>query len=392
MRYENAIDMFLKLVSIESESLHESEIVEFIEQYAKENWDCKIRRDEIHFADLEEDVKKRLSQEDKDASTEQIYIEIPSNDDTKASIMLGAHVDTVAPCKDIKVIFTEDGKIKTDGTTILGGDDKSGVAGIMCAIDQITKDKRPHGKIVCVFTACEEKGLLGARLTPVNQFGVDYGFVFDTTGSVGSIVERVQYSQNVEINIEVKDIPTHAMCLTVENALGIAGDIIGKLPKGLWDKAEYTMSNIVSLKTENEVGQMVPNKAIIKYSIRSFIETELKVMRDMYTKIISGIKYENAEITFTVTPEKTMGYDNTQSETGRKMMGHADEALREMGITPYYLRDGLGGHDASVYRRNGVPSVVLSSGMQDIHSTKEWIYKDDLLKTTELILKLIDKA
>ena len=112
----------------------------------------------------------------------------------------------------------------------------------------------------------------------------------------------------------------------------------------------------------------------------------------MFGKLISAMSFENTEITYKISPEKTMGYDNTQSETGRKMMSDAAEAIKELGIQPKYLRDGLGGHDASIYRVNGVPSLVLSCGMQDIHTTREWCYAEDVSLTVELILKLIEKA
>lgn len=392
-KYQQAVDLFLKLVQIDSPSLEEKAMCDFIESYATENWkDAKVTVDEIHLSDLPEDVLARIPEKDKNATTYQVYVEIPENVSGKPSILLGAHVDTVNPSKGIKPIITEDGKIVTDGTTVLGSDDKAGVAGIITAIDELYKNNLPHGRIMCVFTACEEKGLLGARLAPVDKMNLDYGYVFDTVGSVGEIVERVQHTQGVEINLKVSDIPNHAYALTVQNALGIASEIIAKLPKGLWDKNEYTLSNVTSLKTEAEPGYLVPNKATIKFSIRSFIPTELKVLRDMFEKQIKAMHFENTEITYKITPEKTMGYDNTESETGRKMMGDAAEAIKELGIEPRYLRDGLGGHDASIYRIKGVPSLVLSCGMQEIHTTREWCYAEDVSLTTELVLKLIEKA
>lgn len=63
-----------------------------------------------------------------------------------------------------------------------------------------------------------------------------------------------------------------------------------------------------------------------------------------------------------------------------------------MGIEFKRGRTGLGGHDASVYVKEGVPTLVLSCGMQNIHTTKEWIYVEDLHNCTELIMRLIDKA
>jgi len=392
-KYQNAVDLFIKLVTIDSPSLSEKEICFFIADYAKNNWyNSTVTVDEIDLSNLPEDVTARLPEEHRKAKTHQVYVDIPANVEGKPAILLGAHVDTVEPGKGVKPVFTDDGKITSDGTTVLGGDDKAGVAGIMTAIDELYAKNLPHGRIVCVFSACEEKGLLGARLAPVDTMNLDYGYVFDTGGRVGHIVERVQHTQTLEVKVAVSNIPNHAASLTVSNALVISADIISRLPKGLWDRDEMTISNVTSLVTENDPGFMVPARATIKFSLRSFIPEALNVLRKMCEKLLSEVNYPDTEISWKLTPEKTLGYDNTKSETGRTMMKHAADAITELGIEPKFQRMGMGGFDANIYRLKGVPSLVLSCGMQSIHSTKEWIYAEDISLTTELILKLIEKA
>ena len=262
----------------------------------------------------------------------------------------------------------------------------------MAAVDETLKSGKPHGKIVLVFTALEEKGLLGARFVPIKDLGVRYGFVFDTVGSVGLAVERVQHSYGVTINMQVADIANHANGALKPNALTYACELINELPKGVINEEDYTFSQITSLKTTNEPGYMVPDKAEIKGTIRSFIPEEALTLRKQYEAIIKRFKRENLTVTYKLGSLKTMGYDHSKTEIGNLMLGNAQKIFEEMGIEFKRGRTGLGGHDASVYVKEGVPTLVLSCGMQNIHTTKEWIYVEDLHNCTELIMRLIDKA
>lgn len=393
--HQNAVDLFVKMVQVDSPSFSEAGMVDFIENHVKSlGWDCQIVRQRIKMTDLEEDVKERLPADELEKETEQIRITIEANQKgkDKAPVFFAAHIDTVEPGKGIKPVFTDDGKITSDGTTVLGSDDKSGVAAIIAAVDETLKADKPHGKIVLVFTALEEKGLLGARFVPIKELGVKYGFVFDTVGSVGLAVERVQHSYGVTINMEVKNIANHANGALKPNALTYACELINELPKGVINEEDFTFSQITALKTSNEPGYMVPDKAEIKGTIRSFIPEEALTLRKQYEAIIKRFQRENLTVTYKLGSLKTMGYDHSKTDIGRLMLGNAQKIFEEMGLEFKRGRTGLGGHDASVYVKEGVPTLVLSCGMQNIHTTNEWIYVDDLHNCTELIMRLIEKA
>ncbi len=387
--HQNAVDLFVKMVQVDSPSFSEAGMVDFIENHVKSlGWDCQIVRQHIKMTDLEEDVKERLPADELEKETEQIRIIIEANQKgkDKAPVFFAAHIDTVEPGKGIKPVFTD------NGTTVLGSDDKSGVAAIIAAVDETLKADKPHGKIVLVFTALEEKGLLGARFVPIKELGVKYGFVFDTVGSVGLAVERVQHSYGVTINLEVKNIANHANGALKPNALTYACELINELPKGVINEEDFTFSQITALKTSNEPGYMVPDKAEIKGTIRSFIPEEALTLRKQYEAIIKRFRRENLTVTYKLGSLKTMGYDHSKTDIGRLMLGNAQKIFEEMGLEFKRGRTGLGGHDASVYVKEGVPTLVLSCGMQSIHTTNEWIYVDDLHSCTELIMRLIEKA
>ena len=128
--HQNAVDLFVRMVQVDSPSFSESAMVDFIENEVKTlGWDCKILRQRINMRDLEDDVKERLPADELEKETEQIQIVIEADEagKDKAPVFFAAHIDTVEPGKGIKPVFTDDGKITSDGTTVLGSDDKSGL-------------------------------------------------------------------------------------------------------------------------------------------------------------------------------------------------------------------------------------------------------------------------
>lgn len=390
-KYRRAIDLFKEIVKIDSPSTLEQEMANYIANYAKEKWGIEALLCEADLSKLPAENVARLTDEEKKRKPIQVVVEIPATEEGHKTLLFCSHIDTVMPGNGIVPVEGEDGIITSEGETILASDDKAGVAAILSAVDVLMEEKRPHGKIVCAFTVCEERGLLGARLLDVKRFGADYGFVFDAMESVGRVIERVQHTQTFKIELKVSDIPSHSKAITVPNALTIACDLVCRLPKGLWSEDDVTVSAITGLKTEKEAGYMVPNKAVISGSIRSFLPGELKLLRLMFDKILSEAKYNNTEITWKFTPEQTLGYDQRDTKEGKFLIKKANEALKAIGIKPIADRTSMGGHDASIFRREGLPTLVLSCGMMEVHSTREWIKAQDISDTTALILELINR-
>lgn len=387
-KHQNAVDLFLEIVQIDSQSFEETPMVEFIADYAKKNYSCEIIVQELDMNDLAEEHKARLTAEQKVAKTKQIQLVFPTKDPSKDCIYLCAHIDTVSPGKGIKP--QRDGnKITSDGTTVLGADDKSGVAPILAAMDEIVREGFNHGKIVLIFTALEEKGCLGARLLDIEKFGCKYGYVFDSQDSTGGMIERVQHVQSVDIEVTVSNIAGHAEGFMGHNALTVAAELMTKIPKGYWNDDDRAMTYFYSLKTENQPGFTVPYKAFIKGGIRSFSLSDVEMLRDQINKIVADYRMPDTEVVCKITPDKTLGYDHAVCPIGSAAILKTERILRGMGIEPVRNRHMLGGHDASIFRQKGIPSLVLSCGMRGFHTVNEYIFEEDLHNTTELIVGLI---
>ncbi|MDD4832336.1 MAG: M20/M25/M40 family metallo-hydrolase [Clostridia bacterium] len=390
--HQQTVDVFLEMVKVDSPSFSEKNMVDYlVDKINSYGWDAQIERLPVLVKRFDEETKIRLANDKDVCDTEQLVVIIPATVETKDPIYFCAHIDTVSPGKGVKPVIKGD-MIYSDGTTVLGGDDKSGVAGLVVAVDEVIKKKIPHGKIVLIFTALEEKGHMGAHQIDINKYGVRYGYVFDTSGNVGKIMRRGQHGQSIEVTITVDDIPNHTYSATVPNALGHACDLIAKIDKKLFNANDMTFTQVLSLKTENQPGYMVPYKAVFKILTRSFIKKDQQKRAAKIVKLLDNFKAKNAKLEYKISPKQTIGYDHADTDDGRLMMSKAESVIKEMGLAPEYITMGLGGHDASSFMMRGVPSIVLSCGMQEIHTTKEYIDIQDLHDCTELVIRLIEKA
>lgn len=389
---KDVLDTFLRMVQVDSESFNEKAMVDFLqEEIALRKWDCKTIVQPVSISNLSKDLHLPFTKEEIDKQTCQLAVVIEGNDDTKEPIYLCAHIDTVAPGKGIKPIV-EDGVIKTDGTTILGSDDKSGVASIVCAVDQVLKNNIPHGKLVLLFVALEEKGHIGALHANVKDFGVNYGYVFDTGNDIGRLVKRDQHGRTLRLTIKAKHLQNHAMSCLDNNSLTATVDLMAQFPKKVYDMEDITFCQITRLDNTYEPGYMVPRQTDVRYTMRSFDLDKLDAICKKVCDLLDNFKMDNIEISYTISPQLTYGYDMTKMPRGQELMDKAVECIHEMGLTEEYITTGLGGHDSSVFIREGVPSLVLASGMRNIHTCQEYILVKDLENCAILTQKLIQKA
>ena len=144
---ERIFDEFVELVSVPCHTLKERQVFELLQQKLKD----------LGFVTQEDDAGKELGGE-----CGNLWGWLPGNKVGAKRVLLTAHMDCVEPCEGIKVV-KKDGKILSDGTTILGSDDKSGVVAILEAVRMLQETKAEHGDIQVLFTIAEEGGVNGSR-------------------------------------------------------------------------------------------------------------------------------------------------------------------------------------------------------------------------------------
>src|SRR5215212_5319521 len=161
---ERIKNLLLELVQIDSHSRKEREVAERIKKY------CEGMGADVEIDDAGEKVG---------GNSGNVIARFPGTIPEAEPIMMSAHMDTVVPGEGVKPIVEGD-IIRTDGTTVLGGDDKSGCAVIIETIRCLQEQNIPHAPVEAVFSICEEVGLLGAKNVDTSKLKSKYGLVFDS--------------------------------------------------------------------------------------------------------------------------------------------------------------------------------------------------------------------
>lgn len=357
------INSFKKLVRIDSLSLKEKKVMRYL-----------IR--EMRALGLKPYFAGRPSH----GEIANLIVDVPGRGKKKPYLLLNAHVDTVTPGKNIRPI--EKGNfITSDGTTILGADDKSGVAAILEILTVLKKNKLDHPPLQVVFTVAEEIGLVGSRALPRRILYADYGIVFD-----GGAVKDVVYKAPSQINITATVIgkAAHAGIHPEEgiNAIKAASAAIAKMKFGRID--QETTANIGVIKG-GKATNIIPDEVQIKGEARSHDPKKLKKQVDhMKSVLIKTCKKFKAKVKI----ETKLMYRSFEIKRSSKILKLALAALKRGKIKPNLKQTG-GGSDANIFNGYGIPSVIIGSGMKNVHTTKERLVIRDLVKGAETVLNLI---
>ncbi len=295
----------------------------------------------------------------------------------KEPILLNAHLDTVQkPGEKIKVKFK--GEIfKSDGNTILGADDKSGVAIILEVLEIIKEKGIRHCPLQPVFTVCEEIGLLGAKNLDYSLIKTPWGLILDG-GNPSEIINRAPMANRFLIEIIGKE--AHAGLHPEEgiNAISLAAKAISQISWGRID--EETTCN-VGIIEGGKATNIVPGKTIIKGEVRSHskekFEKQTNLIMDTFKKISPGLNIDVIDDYPLMIVEENHPLIKLIEETGEKM--GIEIALKITG----------GGSDANIFNNKGIVSVIMGTGMKKVHTHEEYIDLNDMVKSANLLLNII---
>jgi tripeptide aminopeptidase len=294
-------------------------------------------------------------------------------------------MDTVSPGKGIKPRLDEDGYIRSDGTTILGADDKAGLAAIFETLRVLEEQKLPHGGIQFVIATGEESGLLGSRAMDGSRLRAKFGYALDSNGEIGAIAVAAPTNSRQYITIRGK--AAHAGVNPEDgiSAIQVASKAVSRMKLGRIDSE--TTANIGRFEGGGEVN-IVTDTIKIYAEARSQVQEKMDLQIEaMRQAVESAAKESGAEyefVTTTIYPAYSYG-DNDE------VVQVAKAAIEAIGLTPRTFSSG-GGSDANMFNGNGVPTVNLAVGYEHIHTTKEQIKADDLVKTAELVLAIIKET
>ena len=303
--------------------------------------------------------------------------------------LLSAHMDTVQPGEGIKPKVLGN-IIKTDGTTVLGGDDKSGIAIICETIRSLQEENHPFSDLEVIFTICEEDGLQGAKNLDISKLKSRMGLVFDSDAG-GILFTKAPASNRMEFRIF--GLEAHAGLCPERgiNAIQIAGQAIAKMRLGRID--EETTANIGFIQG-GLAPNIVPKQVFIRGESRSHNEEKLAAQTEHMQRCFQ----EAVEHHSIVLDGKTLkpileekiwrDYDRIDIQDDAPIVQLVMQAAINLG-EEIHKRSTGGGCDASVLNQKGFEIANLGTGMHDIHTVNEWVDISEMCRTATIVEEIL---
>lgn len=362
------VDSFLAMAAIDSVSRHEREMADHLLGVL----------DALGFDCVEDDAGQATS------GTAGNIIARMAGTAPGPSLLFCAHMDTVEPGTGVKPRI-EGHSIHSSGETILGADDKAGIAALLEAIRVIQEQRLPHPPLELVFTVAEEVGLLGAKALDSDTLEAAMAFVLDSDGPPGRIITRAPSQDRITATVIGR--AAHAGINPEDgvNAIQAAAAAIADLPLGRID--EETTANIGVIRG-GQATNIIPERVYLEGETRSLDDAKRRALSELICrKMTERVEAAGAQVKIDVEEIYTSFDLDRDSEPVQLAM----EAARNLGLEAVIEQTG-GGSDANVLNRYGIPTVNLSTGMQKVHSTKEFILIEDLHNTARHVLEIIRLA
>ena len=319
------------------------------------------------------------------ATKRDAYGNVVASDGRPNPILLSAHLDTVEPGRGIKPSVQED-RIVSDGTTILGGDCKAGIAAMLEGLESIIEDGEKRHALELAFTREEEIGLVGARNLDFNLITAKEAIVFDGEGPVSQITSSSP--TYIGFDMEIIGRAAHAGAEPEKgiSAIKIAAEIITRLPQGRLD--ENTTFN-VGLIEGGSVRNTVAENTTIKGEYRSTSLESLDGIRLQIQEIVKEVAnlYPESSIDQHLHTEFET-YSLTEDDPATQRVSRA---LRSIGLVPL-LKPSGGGTDGNVFRLNDISSVVVGMADHGMHTKREYVTIPDLVDAAHLCEAVIRDA
>jgi tripeptide aminopeptidase len=371
---ERIKNLLLELVQIDSHSRRERDVAERIKTY------CEEMGAEVEIDDAGSKVG---------GNSGNVIARFKGTIPDAEPIMMSAHMDTVVPGEGVKPIIEGD-IIRTDGTTVLGGDDKSGCAVILETIRCLKEQNIQHTDIEAVFSICEEVGLLGAKHLDVSRIKSRYGIVFDSDDP-GFLFTKGPSSNHLEI--KVHGLEAHAGVAPEQgiSAIRIAAEAINVMKLGRID--EETTANIGVIHG-GAATNIIPNLVTLWGEARSLSEEKLEAQCDHMVQCFkdAAAKYEVTVEGKTTKASVEASVDRDYSSMDVPDSSHVVQlvlqAASRMGLKVETMASG-GGCDANIFNRKGIECANLGTGMRAIHTVNEWLDVKDMYASAEMTLEIL---
>lgn len=367
LNQEKIVQTFLALVPIDNAALHERAMAD----------ELLRRLRGLGLVPHEDETYRRTG-----GDAGNIFVRVPGGLDLPP-LLFSAHLDSVAPACGKKAIVHDDGRITSDGTTVLGADDLAGLTEILSALELYLEvpvaERRP---LELLFTYAEELYDVGSEFFDFTQIAARESYVLDASGPLGTYL--YQAPSIISFDVQIKGRAAHAG-FTPEagiHAIRIAAEAIAALDLG--HVAPNTTANVGEIHGGTNTNN-VPESCRVTGEVRSYDhELALAQIEKIRATFATAAQRYGGEITFTTrigcrayrTPGKALAIKRFES------------ACHATDLTPR-PEASFGGSDQNRLTQHGLTGIVLACGMTDCHSVHEYITESDLLAATRLVLALM---
>lgn len=365
MNKERLVNQFLEILQIDSESGQERQVADYLLNLLNE----------LELVGFEDDTQKITGY----GAGNLIFTLKGEENITPVAFMV--HMDTVTPGIGVKP-HIEDGYVYSDGTTILGADDKAGVSAIIEAVRILKEDNVAHGDVEVIITVGEETGLIGAKALDIKNIKSKFGYAVDGTGPVGTIVNRAPSQTKITATIFGKKAHAGIEPEKGISAINLAAKAISKMTLGRID--EETTSNIGTIRGGQATNVVADNVEILA-EVRSLSEDKLHAES---AKMKTAFEETAAELGGSAKVEIDLMYPPLHAPEDDAVITTAAEAIKNIGRKSNIISLG-GGSDGNIFHGEGVTTAILGVGYEQIHTTSERMPLEELYKMTDLIVEIV---
>jgi tripeptide aminopeptidase len=274
--------------------------------------------------------------------------------------------------------------VTSDGTTLLGADDKAGVAEIMTAVEFLLRNPEPtHATVRVAFTVDEEVGA-GTAHMDLERFGADVAYTLDGSG-LGELEIETFSADQVVVTIRGRSFHPGTAKGKLVNAVKLAADLVAALPRDTLspetteDREGFVHPNLIEGTTE---------EARIRFIVRDHDDAQLAEHERLLQSLADELVEREPRARVTVERSETYRNMRPAIEAHPRVVEAAEEAIRRIGVEP---RRALirGGTDGAMLTARGLPTPNLFTGGQEYHSVREWLSVQDMAAATAAIVELV---
>ena len=375
---ERLAQVFTAMCSIDSPSGEEANLARFLKD---------IFTQEFPEATMVEDNSASLTGSD----TNNLVIQFPGELQGEP-IFFNCHLDTVEPGRGVQVI-RDGSRFSSAGDTILGGDDKAGIAILIEAVRAIKEARLPHLPFDLVFTTCEEVGLRGAKALDISLVRAKEGYALDSSG-VDLLITGAPAANH--FHFTVTGAAAHAGLHPERgiNAIQLAAQCLAGLSLGRLD--EESTANIGRI-TGGTATNIIPETVLVEGEVRSHSQEKLaafsqQIKDTVQTTIDNWMPGPGAQLGSDVRPRLdfhlAQEYPAMHIDRNAPILQRVDSAAARLQREIRYERAG-GGSDANIFNAKGLQTAIIGIGMDHVHSTEESIDLQDMHRTAELIANML---